>query len=310
MTTGGKYHTAVARLQPQAYFTLDVPFYFRAGNHEFSILNTFTKYYNCWTTRFAQPATDYGYFENDVFFFTGGKEINYEVETMPQEIMQSNFFTGTPFYASNTVKYQYTSSKILFSIAWQSYMMGGISTLGNGPLHNNIGVYSETSANPNIAKATTNPNERYKQVGRLNQDKAYVLRMMLSYRPTNFLSFAITGKFRDGQPFANYDTQFATDPNGNTQLAVWNHNSKGINPLDGDFGCREDAFFNFDFMTQFTGKAWNHAYELQAMVYNFYDFGTELAEYTFLKSADGDVERRSMEICIPRGLMVTGKIYF
>jgi hypothetical protein len=53
----------------------------------------------------------------------------------------------------------------------------------------------------------------------------------------------------------------------------------------------------------------NHNYEVQAMVYNLYDFGTELLEYTFEPNPRHE-GRVAMSMNIPRGLMLTGKFYF
>jgi hypothetical protein len=176
--------------------------------------------------------------------------------------------------------------------------MSGISTLGNGPLHNNPGVYSETSANPNI---------NYKLLGRLDQERAYVCRIFTSYKVNDKLSFALTGKFKDGQPFTNFKTHTITDMNGNSQMAIWANRTKGINPFTGDFGSREDACFNIDLCATFKGKIMIRDFEIQAMVYNLYDFGTELTEYTF--QPDNTNSRYAMSLNIPRGLMLTAKIY-
>jgi len=305
-STGGKYHNAVNNLKQPSYFVLDIPFYFRFGHHEFSVLNMYRKYYNNWTTRFDKPADQYGYFQTvgdkQIFFLNAGT-VNYIVDYYPEIYMKSNnafnFLTNSPFYVSSTMKYQYSSPKFLFSFSWCSYMMTGISTLGNGPLHNNLGVYSETSANPNI---------NYKLVGRLDQERAFVARLLISYKLTKNLSFALNGKFKDGQPFTTFITALATDANDNHQLAMWNDRTKGINPFDEDFGSRKDAFFNIDFRTSINGKILHHAFEIQLMVYNLIDFGTELAEYTF--EPDMSVGRRALELNIPRGLMGTFKVYF
>ena len=184
---------------------------------------------------------------------------------------------------TNTLKYQYSNDKFLFSFSWTSYAMFGVSTLGNGPLHNSLGVYSETSANPNIL---------YKLDGRSDPDRAYVARILLSYNINKNLSFALTGKFKDGQPFSGYGANTITDSNGNNQIAIWNNTNKGI---------------NIDLHATYKGKISNVNFEVSAMCYNIYDFGTELAEYTF--EPYDKIQRLAMELNIPRGLMFTTKIY-
>lgn len=300
-STGGKYHTAIKNLKQLSYFVFDIPMYFQFGRHQISLLNTYKKYSNNWTTRFDKAASEYGYTKNvdgqDIFFYNKG-EINYIVDYYPESYMKSNILTNSPYYLSQTIKYQYTTKKFMYSMSWCSFLMAGISTLGNGPLHNNLGVYSETSANPNI---------NYKLVGRLNQERAFVARIFLSYKVTENLSFALTAKFKDGQPFTNFNTSLATDNDGNNQLATWSHTTKGINVFDNDFGRRKDAFFNIDLRTSYKGKLLNNDYELQLMFYNLYDFGTELTEFTFIP--DDTNSRAAMNINIPRGLMLTAKIY-
>ena len=174
--------------------------------------------------------------------------------------------------------------------------MMGISNLGNGPLSNNIGVYSETSANPNNS---------YKTVGRLDQDRAYVCRLLVSYKLSKALSFALTGKFKDGQPFTSFNTKLDADANGNSQLAIWNYRYRGIYPVGGS-GSRKDGAFNIDIKASYNGKIANHAFEIQMLMYNLYDFGTELTEYTFEPDDVGG--RYAMSLCIPRGLMITAKV--
>jgi hypothetical protein len=305
-TTGGAYHQTAGNLRQQSYFVLDLPFHFRFGHHEFSLLNTYKKYFNNWTTRFDKPADQYGsnttVDDKQIFYFNRNTPVNYVVDYYPESFMKMgkfyDFATNTPYYGASTIKYQYSTEKLLFSVSWCSYLMSGISTLGNGPLHNNIGVYSETSANPNTL---------YKLVGRLDQERAYVARILLSYQLTKRFNFALSGKFKDGQPFTTFDTKIISDANGNNQLAMWNNRTKGINPMDGDFGSREDAFFNIDLRTTYSGNLMNHPYEIQMMLYNVYDFGTELTEYTF--EPDNMNARFALDLNIPRGLMITAKIY-
>jgi len=305
-STGGKYHTAVAHLKQPTYFTLDLPFYFRFGNgHEISVLNTYSKYNNFWNTSFDKDASAYGHYETvgeDQIFFRNNGAVNYQVGYYDESIMKTdgplNFLSNSPFYVSNTVKYQYSNEKFLFSFSWWSGGMAGMSTLGNGPLHNNLGVYSESTANPNI---------KYKLLGRYDQERAYVCRILLSYNLNKNLSFAFTGKFKDGQAFTNFGTHTITTGNGNSQMALWALRTKGINPFTSDFGSREDACFNIDLSATYRGTVLKHNYDIQAMVYNLYDFGTELTEYTFDARS---VSRRAMSLSIPRGLMLTAKFYY
>lgn len=299
-STGGKYHTAVSGLKQPSYFTLDIPLYFTFRNFRFSIINTYRKYNNNWITRFDKSAEEYGQYvpvgDKSIFFLNNGT-VNYIIDDNLGSIMETNtftnFLTNSPFYLANTLKLDYTGKKFFGSISLISNVMGGISTLGNGPLHNNLGVYSESSANPNI---------NYKLIGRLDQERAYVIHILASYKLNDHFSFSASGKFKDGQPFSSFDTKVLTDASGNNQIAVWNDRTKGINPFNYDFGSREDAFFNIDVRANYKGFIGKKSFELQLMCYNIYDYGTELTEYIFLPLG---TSRRAMSLNIPRGLLFT-----
>ena len=306
-STGGKYHTTIENLKQQTYFVLDLPFYFRFGkHHEFSVLNSYRKYYNSWTTRFDKPATDYGSYQTvdnkQIYYFNTGSRPTYVVDYYPASYFNIdsplNFLVNSTFYATNTLKYQYSNDTFLFSFSWTSYAMFGVSTIGNGPLHNSLGVYSESSANPNML---------YKLGGRSDPDRAYIARILLSYNVNKYLSFAMTGKFKDGQPFSGFSANTISDSNGNNQTAIWSNTMKGINLINTNFGTRKDAFFNIDLNATYKGKISNLDFEVQLMCYNIYDFGTELAEYVF--EPYDKIQRLAMELNIPRGLMLTTKIY-
>jgi hypothetical protein len=305
-TSGGKYRSVASGLKQPSYFVFDIPFHFLLGRHTISFLQSYRKYNHNLTTGFDKAASDYGYFVNqgdkDIYFMNNGVK-NYVLDYYPDAYMKtaqgSVFLTNSPYYISSVVKYSYTTEKFLLSLSWTSYLMAGISTLGNGPLHNNLGVYSESTANPNI---------NYKLLGRLDQERAYVARIHAAYKVSKHLNFSVTAKFKDGQPFANFETLTVTDAAGNNQMAIWAKRTKGINPFTGDFGSREDSFFNVDLRALYSGKVAGEDYELSLLMYNLYDFGTELTEYTFQPDDTG--KRYPLSMNIPRGLILGAKIYF
>jgi hypothetical protein len=305
-STGGKYHSVANRLKQQNYFTFDFPLVFTFGKHRFSMLNTYRKYNKQWYTSYAVDADQLGYtvFEGDkpIYFLNSGV-VQYQVDEYPKSLLHSdtfyNFLMDAPFFLSSTLKYEYTSEKWYVSVAWSSFMMNGISAMGNGPLHNNVDVLSETTANPN---------NMYKLVGRLDQDRALAARILVSYQMNDRFKLTLSGKFKDGQPFTNFNTRLISNNSKDFQMAIWNNRPKGINPFDGEFGSRDDAFFNFEVRASYSGKIFENAFDLQLMVYNIYDFGTELVEFSF--QPDQTTSRYAMEMNIPRGLMLTGKYYF
>lgn len=311
-TTGGQYHTPDKQLwmrQP-SYAVLDLPIQFTFGpshRHRFSLINSIRKYYNQWFTDYADGLDANMVKEGDFYYMREGEK-QYAVTTQPLDLMSSTIGGRTPYYMSNLVKYTYTGKKWFVMVSWQSYLMAGLSTMGNGPLHNNIGSLSESSANPNtyLAKEEMDKGLLYQGNCRLNQDKSFIMRMQVTYNACKYFSIGFNGKFKDGQPFSNYRTIAYTSPSGHPQIAIYNVDAKGINMENAEFGKREDAFFNFELRA--TGRWWvkNVPMSLEAMCYNIYDFGTALTEYTFDQSFKHG--RRTMSMCIPRGILFTLRV--
>lgn len=311
-TTGGQYHTPDKELwmrQP-SYAVLDLPIQFTFGpshRHRFSLINSIRKYYNQWFTDYADGLDANMVKEGDFYYMREGEK-QYAVTTQPLDLMSSTIGGRTPYYMSNLVKYTYTGKKWFVMVSWQSYLMAGLSTMGNGPLHNNIGSLSESSANPNtyLAKEEMDKGLLYQGNCRLNQDKSFIMRMQVTYNACKYFSIGFNGKFKDGQPFSNYRTIAYTSPSGHPQIAIYNVDAKGINMENAEFGKREDAFFNFELRA--TGRWWvkNVPMSLEAMCYNIYDFGTALTEYTFDQSFKHG--RRTMSMCIPRGILFTLRV--
>ncbi|MFR9500308.1 MAG: hypothetical protein SNH18_07690 [Rikenellaceae bacterium] len=310
-STGGALHTLANGVQQPAYWALDIPVNLTFGRHRISFLQSARKYVNNWTTRYDASALDYGYFVADersgldIYFLNSGATPSYVVDNYAEGVMGESFLTDSPFCFSSNIQYSYTSPKFFFSFAWQSYMQSGLSTLGNGPLHNNLGVLSESSANPNTSINGGNVGSDFMAVGRLDQERAYVMRMFASYNVSQKLSFAINFKFKDGQPFSYFDAVSSSDSAGNRQVALYPSTTRGINTFDGDFGTREDAFFNLDLRATYRMKLGRNHCEMQLALYNLYDFGTELTEYTF--DQDLDKTRYAMSLNIPRGLIFSFK---
>lgn len=324
-TTGGQYHTPNKDLwmhQP-SYAVLDLPIQFTFGpshRHRFSLINSIRKYYNQWFTDYTNGLDANMVKDGDYYYMREGEK-QYTITTQPLDLMSSTIGGRTPYYMSNLVKYTYTGKKWFVMVSWQSYLMAGLSTMGNGPLHNNIGSLSESSANPNTYCALSEGTRPYQGNSRLNQDKSFILRMQVTYNPCKYFSIGFNGKFKDGQPFSTF-TAVPTIHNGHTQVALLHSDAKGINMANQAFGKREDAFFNFELRA--TGRWWvkDIPMSLEVLCYNIYDFGTALTEYTFdaydhptyphwtidkgMKTMKDS--RTSMSLCIPRGLLVTLRV--
>lgn len=302
-TTGGAYHTPAKGLQQSSYALLDVPFRFNWDgpntHHEFSLLTSFRLYYNQWTTQFAGSPSDYGYYDEGIYYYDT-RQANYQVVNMQNgDLFPDHVLINNPFWLSNVAKYSLQSKHVFFSISWQSYWLTGVSALGNGPLQNNLNALSESTANPNILLNQENPGQ-YRMLGRLDQDRSFIARMQLGWNINDHWSLSVTGKFKDGTPFSS----FAYARSG-SQIALYNVTTKGINLIDNHFGRRKDAFFNFDIHARYRTLIKGVPFAVEATCYNVYDFGTELVEYTFESQLTGGLQRRALQLNIPRGVILS-----
>ncbi len=321
-TTGGAYHSMDKDLwfhQP-SYAVFDIPFRFtfdKQGRHQFTLLSSIRKYYNMWITSYRDGVDANMFKEDDGVYYWREGEKQYIVGLQPYELMSGTIGGRTPYYMSNVAKYSYTGKKWFVSLSWQSYLMSGLSTLGNGPLHNNIGSLAESSANPNTYHVASEGDVRYQGNCRLNQDKSFIARIQVTYNACKYFSISLNGKFKDGQPFSNYEAGVYTNGT-HRQVGIYYNDAKGINMAADKFGKREDAFFNIDL--RLTGRWWIRKvpFVLDVTCYNIYDFGTALTEYTFddynhatypYWTETRGIEsmrdsRTSMSLCIPRGLLI------
>ena len=309
-TTGGAYHTpdkSLWRQQP-SYAVVDIPLYFTFGHsrrHEIAVLNTYRTYYNQWFTRFTDGVDANMIQAGDAWFYREGEK-QYTLTTQPLDLLSSQPGTMTPYYISNMIRYTYSGRKWFVQLSWQSYLMSGLSTLGHGPLHNNLGALSESTADPNTLVVPPEGTKPYQANGRLNQDRAYIARLQVNYNACRYFSLGLNFKFKDGQPFTDYQTRQQT-LNGHTQIVLLANDARGINPANSHFGKRKDAFFNLELRA--TGRWWVHEVPMsvEALCYNLYDFGTEIHEYTF--TSNGAVPgRTALSLCIPRGLLFTLRV--
>ena len=304
-TTGGRYHHYAKNLWQPGYFTLNIPVHLHFGKHEFAFLQTYKRFHHTWMAQFEGGAEANGFTDADGYFFLNPGQHNYVIGYTPS----SGMAVGRTFYVSQNSRYTFHGEQVLFSLSWQSMMGAGLSALGNGPAANNIGVLSESTANPNTFSTIENAEGKHPGIGRLDQDKAYVCRIYLGHNVNRHFQYGITGRWTDGQPFVFFNTATSTDANGNTQMAVRPYCTRGINPTDGNFGCRESALFNIDLHARFVRTIGQRNVSLNVLCYNIYDFGNVYNEMCFPEGSRGKGSRgANMTLTIPRGVVATLKV--
>jgi hypothetical protein len=145
-------------------------------------------------------------------------------------------------------------------------------------------------------------------LGRLDQDRSFIARMQLGWNITDHWSVSVTGKFKDGTPFSSFRYALGAEvPSAGItdKVAIYNETTKGINLIDEHFGRRKDAFFNFDIHARYRGDIKGVPITAEATCYNVYDWGTELVEYTFESQLTGGLQRRALQLNIPRGVILS-----
>lgn len=335
--SGGRYHRYARRLWQPSFVGIEIPIVARFGRHEVALIQGYRKFYHTWLTQYEGGATANGYFVDtpltaemlaDEHVATDGPlptlplyylhpgEHSYEVGYMPEGLMGKGPLTATPYYMSQLTRYTYHGRKVEASVGWQSMMGVGYCGLGNGPGSNNVGVLSESTANPNTFLVIKNSQldgtkGRYPTAGRYDQDRAYVCRLLLAYNLSRHVQLGAMGSWTDGQPFTYYriftntaDGSVTSGAASPTQVAIVPGCSRGINPTDGNFGCRESAIFHIDLHARFRWTMQGHDAELHVQSYNVYDFGNVLNEFCF---PQGYCEGRGPNMCltIPRGLIAS-----
>lgn len=306
-TSGGEYHKLKSHLGQPSFVSLDIPihiYFDKHRRHELALIQTYRKYYNVWNTSFDGDLERYGHFVDDIFYFNPGEKY-YTVGYIPAGTMGHNFFTDSPYYFSQLSRYTYHGDKVYLSVSWQSLQLGCLSALGIGPVANNVGVLSESTANPNTFKVMDNPS-RYSAAGRGDQDKGFVFRLYAAYNISKMFQVGVNMKWTDGQPFTHYHTAFYTDDADNRQVAVVPTRSRGTNPIDGDFGERENAIFNIDLHARMKWRCLERDMSLTLLCYNIFDFGNSINEYSFNEGLND--YRADMILNVPRGLILTYQI--
>ena len=310
-TSGGQYHSYADGLRQPSYLTLGIPVRFRFksenGTHEVYLNQLLRKYYNTWITGFRGGASGAGFMEDGVWFQNCGEK-QYIVDNMPDGLMGTGFIMDTPFFVSQLTRYTYTGRRFMCMLSWQSMMGGSTSALGFGPETNDWLCLSESTANPNTFRVLEDQDSEYQSWGRVDQDKAYVLRTYFAWNVSNAFQMGVNFKWTDGQPFSYFNTVMRTDDEGGSQLQILPVCARGINPLDGCFGCRESGIFNFDLHARWQFRLNGHDASLSCMCYNINDFGNVLMEYAFPEGTRGAMSRgQNLSLTVPRGLLLTFK---
>lgn len=301
-TSGGIYQNRPENIGQPAYYYLEIPIDIRflKGN-TITLSGQYKQFVNTWDIAYSESLDQAGYFteidEQEIYFLNNGvryyETSNLESSRISKALGRSNFLINNPFYESFLVKYTKECKKLIFSASWTSFKIIGRSAYGNGFLHNDLAILSESLANPN-----TNRND----VGRIDSDRGYMGKLFISWRTTKKIHTVFQFLYKDGQPFSVFDYAIDSE-NGQNQWASWAIKVRGSNDYALENGYRNDAFFNSCLSIKYNGSFNNKALHILVSVYNLIDFETGLSEYSFIMTKRK--ERFNLELNSPRGFFIT-----
>ncbi|MCP5047600.1 MAG: hypothetical protein GY940_10535, partial [bacterium] len=146
-----------------------------------------------------------------------------------------------------------------------------------------------------LDESQANPNSLVNGFGRLDGDRGFVAKSYFGRYITKQLFLAVSFKYRDGNPFAFFNTFTRHDQRIIYYSTIKAENEKGIKG-----GPREDYIADVSFKLSYKLKLFNRAAVLSLSFFNVLDFGGELSEYVY----SGGL-RDSVELQIPRSLRLT-----
>ena len=305
--TGGQYLELDPNLKHPNYIYFDWPIQVKVGKtFGASLTLSYKSYRNLFDVRWKNPANNYGHFDSvnsnspgtkafdgnqstqQIYVLDRGADIKYVLshdEDYPN--LGTTFFTENPFYAGAYFEIVAKGRRYYASISFNAYIAMGRSGYGNGYLDNTLGSLSEEKANPNATIRT---------IGRVNNDNGYTGKIIVNGELFKGFWAGMVIKYRDGEAYSHYLTYLTNTGNGN-QVAVWKRDVNGDTLLfpGGEFGTREDAFWNFDLNFIYNFKIKQTKFRVYFQVINALDIGAELVEKIF------DPNRVALELQNPRG---------
>jgi len=259
--TGGAYHSAAGDLRlpvkRRVLATLTTPL---SKAFSLSLKALFKKVNDNFWVRFKD---DYGFFETvdsaNIFFYDTPDRAY---------VLANDAFSKKPFYAQFLIQVNSRENKTWFlSFSLVAHIGMGRTAFGNGPGANDIGILSESQADPN---ALVNA------YGRVDGDRAYLGKLFFGFLLAKDLTLGVDLKYRDGTPFAFLQTVQLHD-----QRVIFYKTIKGENEAGVKGGPRKDFLSDVSVRIRYKFRISQAQAEVDLAVFNLLDFGSELSEYVF-----------------------------
>jgi hypothetical protein len=283
--TGGRYHfvdehiTAPIKKRLLLYFSTPLSKYF-----VLNVRGIYKKIENPFRVRFNK---EYGFYESYEPLLRSGQQIYFFNTPFRDYYLSNGGYEKDPFYA----QFQFNiegrrADKWFFAFSFLAHMGMGNTAFGNGPGSNDIGILDENQANPN---------SWINGYGRMDGDRGYVVKSYAGFYIAKKLFAAVSFKYRDGDPFAFFNTLFAHDQRVIYYQTIKAENEKGVKG-----GPREDYVADVSLKLTYNFKLFDGDAVVGLSIFNLLDFGAELSEYVYSGGS-----RDAVELQIPRSMRLT-----
>ncbi|MCP5102179.1 MAG: hypothetical protein GY950_02310 [bacterium] len=280
--TGGAYHvldeSAAAPMKERLLLLFSTPL---SRRFVLDIKGIYKRIKNNFRVAYAS-GEDYGFFEQH-----NGYDLFFLDRPVDMYSLTNNYLEKDPFYAAFhfTIKGE-RKNKWHFSFTFMAHMGMGDTAFGNGPGSNDIGILSESQADPN---------SWINGFGRVDGDRGFVMKSYFGFYLGKRLFMGISLKYRDGNPFA-----FINSLSRHDQWVLYYSTIKAENEKGVKGGPREDYLADVSVRLNYSFKLFNKDAVLSLSVFNLLDFGGELSEYVFSGGT-----RDALELQVPRSLRLT-----
>jgi len=278
--TGGAYHYAGKELKSP--YNQQVSLRFTTPISKYFVLNVnglYKKMKRMFRVKFDQ---EYGSYET-----VDGTALYFFNRPFQDYYLVNGGYEKDPFYAQFSFEINgKRPGKWFYSFSFMAHMGMGDTAFGNGPASNDIGILDESQANPN---------SWINGYGRVDGDRGFVAKSYFGYYLAKNLFAAVSLKYRDGNPFAFFNTVYKNNQRIIYYKTIKAENEKGIKG-----GPREDYIGDLSLNFSYNFKLSSGEAVLSLSVFNILDIGAELSEYVFSGGA-----RDAYELQLPRSIRLT-----
>lgn len=273
-TTGGPFHEVDAGLRAplrkRVLLTMTMPL---SKTFDLSIKGLYKRIDRNLSVRYKD---DYGFTED-----VGGTPFFFTDTPVREFVLENAASSKKPFYAQILLQISSRpNGRWFFNMSLLAHMGMGRTVFGNGAGANDIGLLGESLADPNAA---------INGFGRVDGDRAYLAKINFGFVLFKDLTLGADLKYRDGTPFAFFDSFVRNGQRVIVTRTIKGENEKGIKG-----GPRKDYLSDVSLKLAYAFTLFGLPASADATLFNLLDLGSELSEYVYAS------RRFANELQLPR----------